>query len=198
MVEFKIPSVPAMPHDAVARLEQGLRSSRSYLEYGSGGSTALALRSGIQALICVESDQAWLAQLKASLPPADQVQCHFIHADIGPTKEWGHPVDHSRWPQFHTYPLAGWLTAKAEGLEPDLVLIDGRFRRACFYSALIFAAPGTVVLFDDYSDRRFYHSVERLCRPVAMHDRMAEFIIPADVDKTSAWLAFTQAVTELH
>jgi hypothetical protein len=38
-------------------------------------------------------------------------------------------------------------------VKPDLVLIDGRFRLACFLHPLLAAAPGTPILFDDYTNR---------------------------------------------
>lgn len=198
MSNIVMPSVPSMPGPAVARLEAGLASASAYLEYGSGGSTALALRSGLKALVCVESDKNWLSDLKTSLDQSGSTTCLFVHADIGPTKEWGHPVDDTCWKQYHRYPLLGWQEAAAAGIKPDLILIDGRFRRACFYATLLHAKSGATILFDDYSDRRFYHSVEAFAKPVAMHDRMAEFVVPKLLNRDAVWLALVEAITEVH
>ena len=74
------------------------------------------------------------------------------------------------WPKFHTYPMVPWDLARARGLAPDLVLVDGRFRAACFLASLLFARPGAVILFDDYVDRPFYHTVEAFGTP-ALHGR---------------------------
>lgn len=187
---------PHMPEQAVTRLEQALRSASCYLEHGSGGSTVLADTIGTPTTISVESDKEWLGRLQKQIVSGPEKLRVFLHADIGPTGEWGHPVDEGRWRQWHRYPLMGWTECAARGLSPDLILIDGRFRVACFYAALIFGQPGAVILFDDYADRPFYHEVERLVRPAHMHDRMAEFVIPEGLDNTSIWLAFTDAVTD--
>lgn len=76
------------------------------------------------------------------------------------------------------------------------MLIDGRFRKACFYAALIFGRPGATVLFDDYQNRQHYREVEYYVRPSAMYDRLAEFVVPEIVDKTALWMSFTEAVTD--
>jgi hypothetical protein len=38
-------------------------------------------------------------------------------------------------------------------VKPDLVLINSRFRLACFMHSLLAADPGTPLLFDDYTNR---------------------------------------------
>lgn len=194
--DIKIPNVPLMPPSAVERLERALKVSSCYMEYGSGGSTHLASYLGVPAVISIESDAEWLRALENNLKPTPKSRHILLHADIGPTVAWGHPADSSGWRNWHEYPLAGWKACRTHFLSPDLILIDGRFRKACFYASLIFGKPGTVVLFDDYGDRVGYHGVEIFCRPTAMHDRMAEFIIPSFVDKELLWLALLGAVSD--
>jgi len=193
---INIPDKPIMPAAAVARLERALAQSECYLEYGSGGSTSMANRLGVPVSISVESDKAWLETLKAGLILTPSVRRIFLHADIGPTREWGHPVDESKWRAWHEYPLGAWRACRAESLDPDVVLIDGRFRKACFYATLIFGRPGATILFDDYDNRPFYRDVEDFVRPSAMYDRLAEFTVPDIADKNSLWLAFADAVTD--
>jgi len=193
---INIPDKPIMPAAAVARLERALAQSECYLEYGSGGSTSMANRLGVPVSISVESDKAWLETLKAGLILTPSVRRIFLHADIGPTREWGHPVDESKWRTWHEYPLGAWRTCLAESLDPDVVLIDGRFRKACFYATLIFGRPGATILFDDYENRPFYQEVEKFVRPSLMYDRLAEFTVPEIADKNTLWLAFADAVTD--
>src|SRR5690606_18161609 len=61
--------------------------------------------------------------------------------------------------------------------DPDVILIDGRFRAATFIAAYLRIKKPTIVLFDDYKDRQSYHAVERVEKPYALHGRMAEFHI---------------------
>lgn len=191
-----LPTAPRMPEQAIERLRQLLKKSSCYLEYGAGGSTVLANSLGVPVSISVESDSAWLDVLRREMavtPPAERI---FLHADIGPTGEWGHPFSEDMWRSWHNYPLLGWKECRARFLSPDLVLIDGRFRMACFYATLIFARAGTTILFDDYVDRAFYHDVERSLRPISTHARMAEFQVPANQSGDLLWLAFCDAVTD--
>lgn len=190
-----IPRTPHMPEAAVARLRSLLGRSRGYLEYGSGGSTVMAAEIGTPFTVSVETDGAWLPALRQALDPAPGERI-LLHADIGPTVEWGHPASEQHWRRWHAYPLLGWETCRARGLVPDLVLIDGRFRRACLYASLLFAWPGTRILFDDYADRPTYHSVEDVLKPVALHDRMAEFVTPASLDRDAVWRALVEATTD--
>jgi hypothetical protein len=164
---------------------------RMILEYGSGGSTLLAARSGCR-VISVESDRAWAARLTTALAPwADMASLHY--ADIGPTKDWGFPAAHDEHETFHTYPLSVW--DRADLGNPDLVLIDGRFRAACLVAVLLRARRPTTVLIDDYARRHHYHGVERLARKEEMIGRMAHFTvtpgpIPPDmVTEAISWFA---------
>ncbi len=154
------------------------------LEYGSGGSTFIAAEVTKRKVFSVESDKDWAEALSQSVKhhfPKKEVHIH--HADIGPTKEWGHPKNPRAFQQFPGYPLSVWDLPEFE--HPDLVLIDGRFRAACFLTVLFKITKPTTVLWDDYIDRFAYHEVEDLAKPVEMVGRMARFeltpmAIPAD------------------
>lgn len=153
------------------------------LEYGSGGSTALAHELG-KTVFSVESDADWLAGMArwfAGKPGADRVRLH--HADIGPTGDWGKPRDLRGYRRFPGYALSVW--ERADFQPPDVVLIDGRFRPSCLLATAFLTRRPVRVLFDDYIDRARYHAVEELFPRHALHGRMAEFhieptAIPAD------------------
>lgn len=192
-----VPNAPHMPKASVRRLFELMQNSSCYVEYGTGGTTVKASEIDIPAIVCVESDAAWLDAVRHKVEPMSGKQVrHFIHADIGQTKEWGHPSSESHWRQYHHYPLAPWKLARKKGLSPDLVLIDGRFRIACCLASFIFAKPGSRVLFDDYLDRPFYHVVERFVARTDSVERVAEFLVPEDLPRDDIWLALIAAATD--
>lgn len=133
--------------------------SNLIVEYGSGGSTCYAAEAG-KSVITVESSIHWLMELVSSCAergfPGKVVP---IWADIGQTKEWGHPVDRSKSADWHRYPNSPWTYCDEHDLSPDVVLIDGRFRVACFLATCLAIKKKTEVLFDDFAGRPYYHDV---------------------------------------
>jgi hypothetical protein len=190
-----VPEAPIMPPAGAAALAEALGGARCYLEYGSGGSTMLAVASGVADIVSVESDRLWLeavrAQLAGRLRPGHH---HLCYADIGPTAQFGAPASERHWRRFPAYALDAWALCRARGLAPDLVLIDGRFRAACLLATLIHAQPGCRVLFDDYAERPGYHRVARFLEPRRLIDRVAEFSVPEAPPTEALWHAFVEAV----
>lgn len=148
-------------------------AAETILEYGSGGSTVLAAELG-RSVVSVESDRDWADRLSARLAPlSDRARVHW--ADIGPTGAWGMPTNPRDARKFHGYPLSVW--DRPDFVEPDLVLIDGRFRAACLVAVMLRATRPVTVLFDDYPRRRHYHGVERLARKEETAGSMARFTV---------------------
>jgi hypothetical protein len=165
-----------LPTEAARAYEAACSSAQVVLEYGSGGSTFLALQAGAQFVMSVESDKAWAEKILGSLSdsyPAERFLIH--HADVGPTKAWGQPADRSGFRRYHLYSTAIWDHPLFR--HPDVVLIDGRFRVACFLTALIRCTRPVTVLIDDYIDREPYHWIEELVPPPEMVGRMARFTV---------------------
>lgn len=156
------------------------------LEYGSGGSTVMAAEMPGKTVFSVESDREWAAMMLEWFeenPPADGVSVEIVWSDIGPTRDWGQPRDLANYRKFAAYPLAIW---KAETFrQPDLVMVDGRFREGCALAATFLTERPITLLIDDYGSRRSYHAVERYIGTPEMTGRMARFEIepqpvPAD------------------
>ncbi len=165
-------------------IRKAIVGSTVMLEYGAGGSTLVAAERPHGTLVTVESDRRWLdgvlAQCQERSLPGRVVP---VHVDIGPTKQWGFPRNQECWHRFPRYSRKPWSVLEQLGLQPDLVLIDGRFRVACFLASCVFASRPTRILFDDYHSRDRYHRVEEIIKPAAVHhDRIAEFhVIPGSI-----------------
>jgi len=163
-----------MPPAEAAWLTEFYEQAGTILEYGSGGSTALAATMPNKTVFSVENDTDWMAKLRAYLaahPPAADLTLHEV--DIGRTKAWGMPARHAGWRRYHRYPVSVW--DREDFVHPDVILIDGRFRPACLVTAMIRARRPVTVLFDDYLSRPGYRAVERFARPAEIRGRMARF-----------------------
>ena len=178
-------TLPPCVHDLVTQ-EYG--AANVILEYGSGGSTVIAAMSGAQTF-SVENDPVWAGSIERWLEENDlkeKVTLH--HADIGPTKLWGRP---EKWRLRHAarylqYPLSVWKLP--EFRHPDIILVDGRFRVACFLCAIAQIRRPTRLLFDDYAERDHYHAVESFQRPSRLVERMAVFDLEPRAFSTVDWL----------
>ena len=148
------------------------------LEYGSGGSTVMASEMPGKQVFSVESDKDWAEMMRgwlAANPPAKSTEVDVIWSDIGPTKEWGHPADDSEWKRYPRYPLEVW--GLSEFRQPDVVLVDGRFRQGCALAAKYLSKGPVTLLFDDYVQREHYHKVEDYLGRPEITGRMARFDI---------------------
>lgn len=159
---------------AVAQLVRNAYAEASMiLEYGSGGSTMLAANLG-KPVISVESDRAWSQRLGTALAAISPTAL-VHHVDIGATGAWGKPRSSAGYAGYPAYALSVW--DRPDLAEPDLVLIDGRFRAACLVAVMLRARRPTLVLFDDYVGRPYYHDVEKLARKDEVIGRMARFTV---------------------
>ncbi len=147
------PMPPAMTEGEQALLRAAAGGAPRAVEFGCGGSTALLLDAGVEALLSVDSDACWLARVAALHAGAlAQGRLRQWHAQIGPVGEWG-------WPLHPPGPLEGWLYWGApwrDMPEVDLVLVDGRFRIACALAAHCRLAAQGVLAIHDFWPRRAY------------------------------------------
>lgn len=163
-----------LPQAEAAALRMAYEDATCILEYGSGGSTVLASEMAGKRVVSVESDPEWAAMMRdwfTTNPGASAVE--IVHADIGPTKEWGHPAGPTEWRKFPGYPLAVWDS----GFAPDVVLVDGRFRVGCALAVAFRTEKPVTLLFDDYLPRKAYHVVEEFLGQPEIIGRMAVFEI---------------------
>jgi hypothetical protein len=173
-----------LPDAEAARLRAAYEGASVVLEYGSGGSTVMAGELPNTKVFSVESDPDWAAMMRewfAQNPPALGSEVDVIWADLGETKEWGYPKNRSGYMRYARYPLAVWDLD--EFCQPDVVLVDGRFRTGCAMATALRTQKPVTLLFDDYANRGQYHRVERYLGAPELHGRMAEFTVaPSTLD----------------
>lgn len=168
---------PALLNSSATNTLKGLLSQSSvYLEFGSGVSTELACSLHVPNIVTVETDSAFLTRLLLRCAAiSQQSRLHAIFCNIGPTKEWGYPRSKQRIHAWHTYYTQPWQELNRTTLQPDVILVDGRFRVASFVYSYFFAKEGAHILFDDYKNRPRYHVVETIIKPSAMLGNTALF-----------------------
>jgi hypothetical protein len=141
---------------------------RNYMEFGLGGSTLAAIRAGVETIISVDSDPAWVAAVRRHAEIAPLIAsgaASILHGDIGPVGEWGNPADRTPSTKWPRYIATAWEEAARRNIMPDLIYVDGRFRVSCCYSIAAIAAgrssapPPHVLLHDVNEDRRHYLDV---------------------------------------
>jgi glycosyltransferase involved in cell wall biosynthesis len=176
-----------MPEGPASLLRDLYPKAKAIIEYGSGGSTLLATSHGIPC-VSVESDKAWAGSLseRISAEYSDNSTTALCYVDIGPTGDWGYPTDLSEVENYWRYPALVWSAPIAEDV--DLVLIDGRMRKACFASTLLNIKRPATVVFDDYVEREYYHEIETLLKPSRFEGRMAVFEAKPDLVSTHQFM----------
>lgn len=153
------------------------------LEYGSGGSSVLALKANSKnQLYSCETDSLWLSRLSTFLTEEGlSDRFHPFHCDVGPNKQWSYPdfgqepFNHVRGTQFLMSAWKPWSMLRSQKINPDFILIDGRWRVPAFLAAVVNCQSPVKILFDDYLERKKYHVVESIQAPIRMIGRAALF-----------------------
>jgi hypothetical protein len=134
-----------------------LRGCKTYLEYGSGGSTLAALRM-VPNVVSVENDRRFYRAVtsKARLLPSGQYFPIFVYT--GPTSAWGFPKVRLptalRTSLGRRYARAPWISIDRNKLSPEVIFLDGRFRVACALESLLQLPDGS-------NCRLFLHDFEK-------------------------------------
>ncbi len=183
-----IPETPIMTQACIALYQGFLKNCNVLIEYGSGGSTNFAINNNVPKIISTESDINWYIALLISISKKGAIGSIIpSYVNIGPTGAWGTPIDSSETHNYPTYSVLPWEKSRELKLEPDVVLIDGRFRVSCFLTSLILAKHGCILIFEDYVNRPQYHVVEELIKPFLTLEPQACFLRPEKIDLSKAY-----------
>ena len=120
-----------------------------YGEYGVGDSTIWVANNTNSKIISVDTSQHWIEDVKSKIienKNLDRLQLGLV--DLGELVDWGRPKSYDKRENIINYTQYLWNTS----LSPSLVLIDGRFRVACFLMSLMKAEEGTKIIIDDWKE----------------------------------------------
>lgn len=128
-----------------------------YYEFGSGGSTYVACEEKNVSHICSqESDTSFFYKLQKEpviINAINNKKLTYILTEVGCKDNWGYPEEDTPKEKYLPY----FRTIRAYTEIPDIVLIDGRFRVACALNTWFIINESTIILFDDFTDRSYYH-----------------------------------------
>ena len=159
-----------------AVLSKYLKTAKIYLEYGSGGSTFLALINSNAKVYSVESDSAWLTHLrtyKIIRNAEKDKRLHLEHINIGQTTTWGTPINGRLRINYPQYSMAIFNQLHKQPI--DFIFIDGRFRVACTLAAVAHSSATTRIAIHDYTFRAEYHIVEEFLDIEQIQDTLVIF-----------------------
>ena len=177
----KVPTLPHMDLESQTYFTQNLKVTKTFVEYGSGGSTILAAIMNTPYIISVESDAVWMRRVQRKFSKISSTsQINFIYANVGRVGPWGTPLE--KIDGELQYANTPWASI-TNGSSHLFVLIDGRYRITCLLVALLRCPARTHLLFDDYYDRESYRVVESILKPSLRVGRGAVFIKPYKVDE---------------
>ena len=166
---------PNMTDKEIALFSSLADRSERYLEFGCGGSTYVASQRVSRSIVSVDSSTEWLKRVSAACAGSEcSVKPKTVYVDIGPTGAWGVPTDagtRSRWPAYYE---SVWTVS--DTYESDLILVDGRFRVACFVNTLMNCRPDAVIVMHDFASRSQYRAVNQVAREIARADDLSTFI----------------------
>jgi hypothetical protein len=145
---------------------------KNYLEYGSGKSTLWAIKNTNCNVYSVETDPEWVNKINTDINETESKKLNLKYLDIGEVKNYGRPVSYEFHKNFYSYTNFFW----DKNIDPDFILIDGRFRVCSFLTCIKYASEGTQILFDDYCDRQYYHIVENFIKIAEKNFNQALFI----------------------
>ena len=167
-----------LTEDEESTLRRYLSKSKNYLEFGSGGSTFFAIKNSNTNIFSVESDEKWLDYLrsyKVIYETEQTKRLQFFPIYIGPTKEWGYPVNDDYKDNFPKY--SSEVFSKINNDKIDTILIDGRFRVACTLQSILNCKNTKYIIIHDYPNREYYHVLEKFMDIVEVVDKLAIFKI---------------------
>jgi hypothetical protein len=150
-----------------------------YGEYGVGKSTIWVCvnNTHVKRIFAVDTSKEWIEKVQSNVGCINVLMTEWV--DLGKLGKWGRPIDYSKRESILNYVKSIWEHEQ----KPQLVLIDGRFRVACFLYSLATGAPNTKIIFDDYMDRPHYHLVEEFVKPVETCGRQCMFVIPKNLER---------------
>lgn len=165
---------PFMEPREIELFNEYVTRATHYFEWGCGGSTYyVALCPTVQTILSIENDIQWAVDMQTKVPRA-----LIKYVNTGPVNPGGGPKDDRKKLDWHEY----YDAIKRRHVDPDLILVDGRWRVACALTAAL-ECPNAIVLIHDYSNRPSYHILNSYFDVIEEVDTLVAFRVKPDIDR---------------
>ena len=147
-----------------------MKNAKQYLEFGSGGSTYLAVLNSDANIISIESDENWIKYIK-EWNILSKTDIRYI--DIGKIGDWGVPVNEDKKSVWYKYSSEVFNDENAR--QSDFIFIDGRFRVACALATILNTNENVTIAIHDFWVRPEYHVLLKYLEVIEGADTLAVF-----------------------
>lgn len=170
-------------------LRDKLSKISSYLEYGSGGSTALACGyENLECIVSVEADRDFFMESvagEATVARAKKDGILFTYfPKIGALGGWSTPTDNKLQHLWPVYPV---IPYQFHDESFDVVFIDGRFRVACCLVSAMHL-PAAEILLHDFTNRPHYRILKKFFDVIETVDSLVQLKRKANFNEEAAIL----------
>jgi hypothetical protein len=157
--------------EVIEYIRSYLGNGSKYFEFGAGASTIICKKMGAE-IFSTETDQRYIEAFKG----VNHVQ--FVNPLGGKIGPWGTLI-FQPWrkkERISGFNYATMIWQKFSKLQPNLVLIDGRYRLACALEIIRrFPGHNFPVIIDDYVGRSEYKTLEKYVNEVTQISRAGVF-----------------------
>lgn len=161
-----------------------LSMTDNYLEFGSGGTTVYAASLVKKSVLSVDSSKEWQITIANECKKLRTPVIPLLHfVDLGPAGALSKLEMGTYGNDGVNYYTEVWNFSQA--LNADLVMVDGKFRVACFLSALLHCQADTTFLIHDF-ERTVYAVIADFVDEVVAVDRLVAFRKRSDFDASVA------------
>lgn len=177
------------------------KDKKTFLEYGSGGSTIYFLKNG-KRVYSVESSLSFHTYMN-SISIVKKFNGDLLHStflDLGVHDKWGKPETFDKQDQWYKYYSEVWKKVISDDIKVDAIFIDGRFRVCCcLYSIIKVIENGwtdTLFIIHDFWNRKEYHEVLNFLDEHQSDSTLGSFKIKENIDLNSINLLLEQYANE--
>lgn len=182
----KFRSIPSLALSAVCFLDEYLTKDMKVFEWGSGASTLFFAMRNVNC-ITVEHSKEWYEVLIAAMFYRDlsQKSIYLIEPENGFDSDYA-----SVLPEYESVNFRRYVDSISECDDGvfDLVLVDGRSRRACLEVAQSKVKPGGVLMLDDAHRVLYQYAMSKIDWPILDCYGSIPYRPYNQIVKTTAWV----------